>query len=273
MPEFDITSLHVAEILRALQQLDLSKSAGPDNLEPSFLRSAANFIAVPLCHIFNLTISEKEIPGIWKSVHVLPLLKGGAPSDVNNYRPISKLCVLSKVLEKLISNQLKCYLDAHGLLVQHQSGFRKKHSTTTAAIKVVNDITEALDSREFCTALFIDLSKAFDTVDHVILTHSLRKIGLSSQAVMWFNNYLSGRTQCVQASGSSSSLLPVLKGVPQGSILGPLLFTIYVNNLRNNLPNTMSHFYADDTVIYCSSPSIQCFENLQSAFDIVQRLA
>ena len=157
------------------------------------------------------------------------------------------------------------------LLAPHQSGFRKKHSTTTAAIKVVNDITEALDTRKYCTALFIDLSKAFDTVDHVILAHRLRKIGLSNQAVMWFSSYLSGRTQRVQTSESSSSLLPVSKGVPQGSILGPLLFTIYVNNLCDNLPNTESHCYADDTVIYCSSPSVlQCFEYLQSAFDIVQ---
>ena len=115
-PGFDLTPFEVAEVHRALQQLDLNKSAGPDNLEPFFLRSAADFIAEPLCHIFNLTISENEIPSIWKSAYVLPLLKGGDPSVVNNYRPISKLCALSKVLEKLVSEPLEGLLDANGLL-------------------------------------------------------------------------------------------------------------------------------------------------------------
>ncbi len=213
------------------------------------MRTAADFIAEPLCHIFNLTISENEIPSIWKSAYVLPLLKGGDPSVVNNYRPISKLCALSKVLEKLVSEQLKGFLDANGLLSHHQSGFRKQHSTITAAIKVVNDIIEALDGRKYCAALFIDLSKAFDTVDHVILADRLHKMGLSDQAVNWFSNYLSGRTQCVLAAGSSSSFFLVLKGVPQGSILGPLLFTIYVNKFCDNLSDVVSHFYADDSYL------------------------
>ena len=155
-PEFDLTPFDVAEVHRALQQLDLSESAGPDNLEPFFLRSAADFIAEPLCHIFNSTLSENKIPRIWKSAYVHPLLKCGDPSVVNNYRPISKLCVLSKVLEKLVSEQLKCFLDAHGLLSQYQSGFCKQHSTITATVKVVNDIKKALDSWTYCVALFID---------------------------------------------------------------------------------------------------------------------
>lgn len=268
---FNLAPLDVVEVLRALKMLDPDKSAGPDKLEPYFLREAADFIAEPLTHIFNLTIANNEIPQVWKSAYVLPLLKGGDPSSLNNYRPISKLCILAKVLEKLISEQLKDFLDTHGLLSRHQSGFRKQHSTITATMKVVNDIIEALDCRKYCAALFLDLSKAFDTVDHALLTDNLHKIGLSEQAVHWFSNYLAGRTQCVQSAGFSSPFLPVFKGVPQGSVLGPLLFSIYVNNLCDNLSNADYHFYADDTVIYCSSPCvIQTLELLQSAFDVVQ---
>ena len=156
------------------------------------------------------------------------MLQGGDPSVVNNYR----------------------------------------HSTTTVAVKVVVNIIEALDGQKYCAALFIDLSKAFDTVDHAILADRLHKIGLSNQAVNWFSNHLSDRTQCVQASRSFSSFLPVPKGVPQGSILGPLL--VCVNNLCDHLSDAVSHLYADDTVIYCSSSSASKSLLLQSAFEIVQ---
>jgi len=140
--------------------------------------------------------------------------------------------VVAKVLEKLLSEQLKLFLDTNDILSEHQSGFRKQHSTTTAAIKVVNNIIEALDCKNYCAAVFIDLSKAFDTVDHTIMAERLHSIGLSRHTVGWLLNYLSARTQCVQFYGSSS-FLPIAKGVPQGSIVGPILFTIYVNNLCN----------------------------------------
>ncbi len=142
------------------------------------MKSAVDFIVEPLTYVFNLSISSNKIPSIWKSVYVLPLLKGGDPTTINNYRPISKLCVLAKVLEKLVSEQLKDYLFfVNCLLSQYQSGFRKHHSTITAALKVVNDILDALVSKKYCAALFIDLSKAFDTIDHVILLNRLHSIG------------------------------------------------------------------------------------------------
>lgn len=122
-----------------------------------------------------------------------------------------------------------------------------------------------------CAVLFIDLSKAFDTVDHGILVNSLVSIGLSKHSVDWFANYLSGRTQSVRKTGSVSSFLPISKGVPQGSVLGPILFSIYINKLCENLLNAIYHFYADDTVIYCTASSTaQALELLQSAFNNVQ---
>ncbi len=174
-------------------------------------------------HLFNLSLTTKEIPQIWKSAFVVPLLKGGVPTLLDNYRPISKLCILSKLLESFISKQLTQYLHSHKLLI-NQSGFRKKHSTITAVLKVLNDLVRSLDGKHHCACLFIDLTKAFDTVNHNILLDRLRSVGLSDNVVLWFNTYLKGRTQCVQVEGIKSDLLGVGTGVPQGSVLGPLLY-------------------------------------------------
>ena len=211
--QFHFRSVSIPEVHGALKILHANKSAGPDGIDPFFLKLAADFIAEPLTFIFNLSLTHNEIPKAWKSAFVVPLLKGGESSIVNNYRPISKLCVISKVFEKLVSDQLKGYLDANDILSTYQSGFRKQHSTTSAALKVTNDIIDAVDSKRFCAALFIDLSKAFDTVDHNILINMLLHIGVSRQAASWFKDYLSARTQCVQLEGSHSSFLTVSKGV------------------------------------------------------------
>lgn len=269
---FSFKPLSVSEVHKALTLLDIRKSAGPDNLEPYFLQLASDFIAPPLTYLFNLSLDTNEIPLIWKSAFVFPLLKGGDPTVLNNYRPISKLSVLAKVMETLVNEQLKEFLTINNILSNFQSGFRKKHSTTTAALKVVNDFIDSLDKKQHCAALFIDLSKAFDTVDHAILKQRLLSVGLSEHTVCWFDNYLSGRSQCVQADGLTSSPLSISKGVPQGSVLGPLLFILYINNLDQNVSNANFHFYADDTVIYCSaSTPNQALCQLQLAFDTVQR--
>lgn len=127
---------------------------------------------------------------------MVPLLKGGDPSILNNYRPISKLSVLVKVLESLVSDQLKDFFNNKNVLSDFQSGFRKRHSTTSAALKVLNDFIESIDNKQHCAALFIDLSKAFDTVDHTVLKHRLRRAGLSEQTVSWFDNYQTELSVC-----------------------------------------------------------------------------
>ncbi len=153
----------------------------------------------------------------------------------------------------------------------NQSGFRKKHSTTTAVLKVLNDIVGSIDNGDFCVSLFIDLSKAFNTVNHEILLHRLKSVGLSSHVIHWFKNYLSGRTQCVQAEGKISDSLEIAKGILQGSVLGPLLFTIYINSLDYDIQDANFNFYADDSVMYCSDSSgQQALNELQSVFDVIQ---
>uniref|UniRef100_A0A3P9IXQ6 Reverse transcriptase domain-containing protein n=1 Tax=Oryzias latipes TaxID=8090 RepID=A0A3P9IXQ6_ORYLA len=267
---FSFSLFTTSEVSKALKLLDPTKSAGPDDLEPYFIKAAADSIALPLTYLFNLSLSTNTIPHAWKSAYVLPLLKGGDPTNLNNYRPISKLPILAKVLEGLISVQLKEFLISNNILSPSQSGFRKQHSTTTAALKVLNDISESLDDKRHCAALFIDLSKAFDTVDHTVLKNKLRSIGLSEHSVGWFANYLSDRTQCVKVQNQKSKFLKVSAGVPQGSILGPLLFTIYINDLDKGIIDNM-HLYADDTILYTSALSVElAISKLQSAFNQLQ---
>lgn len=269
---FNFVSFTVQQVHGALKALDHRKPPGPDLIEPYFLKKAADFVAEPLTILFNLSIQNNEIPSVWKSAFVTPLFKGGDPAVLTNYRPISNLCVLSKILESLVSDQIKEFLYSNELLSKLQSGFRKKHSTITAVTKVINDILVALDRKQFCASLFLDLSKAFDTVDHAVLKQRLLCLGLSDCVVSWFMNYLSDRTQCIKCDGLCSALVKVHKGVPQGSILGPLLFIMYINELGHNVSDANMHFYADDTIIYCfgSSPA-KAVESLQKAFDVVQR--
>lgn len=155
-------------------------------------------------------------------------MEGGDPSLLDNYRPISKLSVLPKVLESLVSRQLKTYFQEN-ILNGMQSGFRSGHSTVSVTLKILNDIHCALDKKLHYVSVFIDLSKAFDTVDHAVLVQRLKCCGITGHALDWFINYLSNRTQCVMADGCKS--IEVCSGVPQGSILGPQLFILYINNI------------------------------------------
>ncbi len=269
--EFVFQQITLSDVCSVLKELNVSKSPGPDHIAPLFLKLAADFISPSLTYLFNLSLITNTIPRIWKSAFVVPLSKGGDLSLMDNYRPISKLCILSKILETLVNKQLTQYLNDYNILSSNQSGFCKGHSTTTATLKVLNDIVESLDNKQHCVCLFIDLSKAFDTVDHNILLDRLRWVGLSEHVMLWFTAYLKGRNQCVQVEGVRSDLLEVVKGVPQGSVLGPLLFSIYINCLDFNIDKARFHLYADDTIVYCSAPSKQqSVTALQSVFDIIQ---
>lgn len=270
--EFSFQPFTLCQVHKALKLLDARKPQGPDLIDPYLLKIAADFIVQPLTHIFNLSMSSMQIPKIWKSAFVTPLFKGGDPTILNNYRPISKLCILSKMFESLINNQLKDFLNSNNILCNFQSGFRKGHSTTTATLKVINDISTALDNKQHCAALFVDLSKAFDSVNHILLKKRLINIGLSKNAVGLIFNYLSDRSQCTKSDGMCSKILPLAKGVPQGSVLGPLLFTIYVNNVGQELIDTKYHFYADDMVIYSFAKTLNdSVSILQNAFNIIQK--
>ena len=260
-----------SEILRILLSIDPKSSTGEDHLDPYFIKLAAPAITEPLSYIFNLSISSGIFPLVRKSARVIPLHKGGDRDNLDNYRPISTLPCLAKVLETLVNSQLKSFLSSHSILSPHQSGFRPNHSTITAITLVTNDITSALDRRKHCAALFVDLSKAFDTVDHQLLLKRLSDIGLDMDACAWFHGYLSSRRQCVKSPLGNSEFLPISKGVPQGSVLGPVLFTIYINEMVSSITGCCAHLYADDAIIHCTADTPQAAtDNLQLSFYLLQ---
>ena len=158
----------------------------------------------PLCYLFNMSLSTCEIPEIWKCSRVIPLHKGGDPLEINNYRPISIICSIAKIFEKHIYNQLPHYLNTYNILYPSQSGFRSNHSTTTALLKLTNDILFASNNNNLAGAIFIDLTKAFDLVDHYLLLDKLFSMGLSQNILLWFNAYLHNRKQCVVLQGNNS---------------------------------------------------------------------
>ena len=243
-------------ILKQLKSLSDGKATGTDETPAKLLKLACHSIVVPITHIINLSISTNVFPDKWKSARISPIFKSGDSSDVNNYRPISILPVLSKLLERSIFDQLYPFLDAKGLLHEKQSGFRPKYSTCTALINVTEDWYTSIDNDEYVGVVMLDLKKAFDTVSHNILVNKLRNYDISKHCVEWFKSYLSGRTHVTCVNSVTSEPSRCTCGIPQGSILGPLLFIIYINDLPSFVKNVEVSMYADDTVLYTSSKQI-----------------
>jgi len=207
--------------------------------------------------IINLSLKSGIFPELYKLAHVKPLLKKITldPDILKNYRPVSNLTYISKLIEKAVAKQITCHLQINDLLEKFQSAYRPLHSTETALLRVSNDILRAIDDRQCVFLVLLDLSAAFDTIDHGILLKRLHdQLGVDGIALDWFSSYLSSRTQCISINGSKSSPKDLSCGVPQGSVLGPLLFCAYLSELGHIIRHYgMSfHTYADDTQIYIS---------------------
>uniref|UniRef100_A0A8C5Q641 Reverse transcriptase domain-containing protein n=1 Tax=Leptobrachium leishanense TaxID=445787 RepID=A0A8C5Q641_9ANUR len=224
--------------------------SGPDQIPAIMLQIRAPAIANPVASLINESLVTGYIPKLWKNARVVPIHKSGDSTLISNYHPISLLLVMSKILGKCVYTQLRDYYQSSNYLTPDQSGFRPNHSTTTALLKVCNDIQAGIEQGDLTGAIFLDFAKAFDTVDHGILLQKLKNSGITEHTLTWFQLYVSNRLQHVAISGSSSFPLPVTCRVPQGSILGPLLFTIFINDLPNICKASTVHMYADDTVNY-----------------------
>lgn len=239
------------EILQVINSIT-SRSAGIDNIDIKLIKLCCPTIIPVLCHIYNVCIAGNVFPSTWKIARVIPLPKLRNPQQVSDLRPISILPVLSKIFEKILEKQIRVHLNNFNILPQFQSGFRPHHSCTTAMVNVVDDVLRASDAGKVTCLVLLDYSKAFDTLNHKLLHAILHYIGFGNNASALIYNYLIGRRQMVVLSGSTSQLLDIDAGVPQGSVLGPLLFTIYTCNLHSVLHYTSYHCYADDTQLYYS---------------------
>lgn len=223
-----------------------SNSSGIDNVSPNILKSVAHFVKGPLTYLVNWSLSTGIFPNVLKTAKVVPLYKKGIQSCVENYRPISMLSTISKILERVVFNRMKLFLNKYNILNSAQHGFREGKSTQTAILGFLKSLYQNLDNNKKCLGLFMDLSKAFDLVDHALLINKLEKYGFRGRLGSWLRSYLSDRKQIVEIDGKRSNPLEVTCGVPQGSILGPLLFIIFINDLPNIVNCTDLTMFADD---------------------------
>ena len=239
-------------IREELSGMKTDKSTGLDDVSARFLKDGADFLVEPVKHIINMSILTEIVPDGFKNARVKPLFKKGSRLDPGNYRPVSILPVLSKVLEKAVNGQFRDFLETNKVLFEFQSGFRSGYSTDTCLISITDHIRSETSKGNVTGMVLIDLQKAFDTCDHSILLRKLLGMGVTS--VDWFRSYLSGRQQCVQVGDTCSSFLDVTCGVPQGSILGPTLFLCYINDMSMVLKCKLA-LYADDSALIASGSS------------------
>ena len=257
------------KVRKVLKNLRPDKSPGPDNIHPRILKECADELAGPLATLFRNTMELGELPREWKDAHVTPVYKKGLRSSANNYRPISLTSVCCKVLEKLIRDAILDHMLQNKFLSDKQHGFIHGRSCTTQLLKVIDLWTEILDQGGAIDSVYLDFAKAFDTVPHERLLVKLASYGIGGQVLKWIRHFLTGRRQRVAVAGTFSTWVDVLSGVPQGSVLGPILFVCFINDMPD-VVKSFVYMYADDSKIFSRVDFIYEAESLQKDLDCLQ---
>ena len=255
----DVTASEI-QISQILRSLNTSKSSGLDPIGNIVLKRCSEALAQPLSILFNSSLNSSTFPHEWKKANVCPIFKKEDPQICSNYRPISLLSPTSKVFERIVFNKIYEFCKINDILTPKNSGFKKLDSTANQLIYMSHLIYKGLDEGKKIASVFLDISKAFDKVWHEGLLYKLEKIGIRGKLLKWVRSYLSGRSQRVVLNGSFSSFLQIFSGIPQGSILGPLLFLIYINDIIENIQSEM-FLFADDTSLTSFSDSWEICEH------------
>ena len=271
--KFSLGAVHPDQILKIISNLKSSQSCGVDNIDSKVIKLIKHQITPVLTHVVNLSIQHQQFPSQWKKAKVFPLHKKSEPIYPKNYRPVSLLPIFSKILERTIFSQVVEYFEANDLLHPSHHGFRQKHNTSTALIQMIDTWAEAFEDEKVSAVVMLDMSAAFDLVNHDLLVKKLDAYGFDIESRSWISSYLTSRSQQVYIDGAESEFLDVSIGVPQGSILGPLLYVIFTNELpeavHNHLPQNRALFntmckecgticcYADDSTYTFSAKDPQ----------------
>ena len=265
MPDILINENGVRKLLKDINPF---KAAGPDGVQSRFLKEAADEIVPGLTLLFKASIHQSEVPNDWRHANISPLYKPGKSdrSNAENYRPVSLTSVSCKLLEHIIHSNIMRHLDDTGVLSDVQHGFRKKRSCETQLVLTVNDFARSLNEGQQLDTILLDFSKAFDKVNHRKLCLKLNHYGVRGQTLMWIKNFLHNRSQRVVVNGKESSSTDVTSGVPQGTVLGPLLFLVYINDLPGRVKSSI-RLFADDSYLYRVINTINDALQLQQDLD------
>ena len=260
---FSLHAVSQKDITKYVKMLNPKKSTGLDGISSRFLRDAFGAISSQLQFVMNMSINSSQVPDVLKSAKVVPVYKKDSKTELTNYCLVSILCSISKILERIVCDQVEEYLVNNSILYEFQSGFRSKFSTATCLVYLHDYVRKEISLGRYVGMIMIDLRKAFDTVNHSILCDKLHAIGFDNTAVLWFRSYLKNRTQQVNVNGASSDLMNISCGVPQGSIFGPLLFNLYVNDMCSSVTCRLI-LYADDSVLLVSHKDFHYVESTLS---------